>query len=398
MKNRLLIFLKKYRVPLIILVLGFLASYLAWNSNTEYEMPSKLRLMNYLGLTFFFTGVFLFMVKAKKVFLGNIALLAVLVILTELVCFFLLGMPSAVNKKFVGPDLPEDHIAIQIGYTPWADTIYHKEKTVDGKLIFSSDATIDSRSLRITPGKHEDRNQHALFFGCSICFGEGLADDETLAYQFQEQSDSHNGYNFAFSSYGANHMLARMQYEPLSNIVTEKEGVAFYIFFWDHLYRTLGSMERYTDFAMTGPYFTMEDDQLVRRKSFRDGRYAISKFYELVYQTNIVKKFKIGIPLGLNEGHYDLFTEIVLEAKKNYQNEFGGQPFYFVNYPSYKAYEDEQMEQLKAALTSKGIDVIDFDEFLTYGPQYSFGPEDAHPNAGTHEILSEELLKRIQQP
>ena len=56
------------------------------------------------------------------------------------------------------------------------------------------------------------------------------------------------------------------------------------------------------------------------------------------------------------------------------------------------------MEQLKAALTSKGIDVIDFDEFLTYGPQYSFGPEDAHPNAGTHEILSEELLKRIQQP
>ena len=193
-------------------------------------------------------------------------------------------------------------------------------------------------------------------------------------------------------------MLARMEYEPLSDIVSEKEGVAFYIFFWDHMYRTLGSMERYTDFAMTAPYFTMEDGQLVRKGSFKDGRYYTSKFYELVYQTNIIKKFKIGFPIALNERHYDLFTEIVLEAKKNYQREFKDQPFYFVNYPSYKGYEDEQMVQLKEALSRKGIDFIDFDEFMTYGPQHSFGAEDAHPNAGTHEILSEELLKRIEQP
>ena len=68
-----------------------------------------------------------------------------------------------------------------------------------------------------------------------------------------------------------------MEYQNLSENIVEKNGVAFYIFFWDHIYRTIGAMDRYCDWVSNAPYYTFEDSKLIRKKTFKDGRYILSK-------------------------------------------------------------------------------------------------------------------------
>jgi hypothetical protein len=232
-----------------------------------------------------------------------------------------------------------------------------------------------------------------LFFGCSIGFGFGLEDDQTLAYQVQEQSKNTNSYNFCISATGTNHMLAQFQYRDLSKQVAEKDGCGYYIFFWDHIYRAIGTMHRYTEWLHLAPYYEMKDGKLVRNKSFKDGRAFISGMYERLYQTNIVKYFEADLPLKLNESHFDLVSEMVLETKKEYEKQFGNDKFYLVFYPNYVAYTPEEMRIFQSYLTKKKIKFIDLSKVITYQGKYTLGG-DSHPNAETNKLIANYLLRQ----
>ncbi len=387
-------FIRKNLIFIVLFLLGgiMLSTYLLINST--YVIPGSQRLVKYISLLLIFLSLFLILIKNKRVILANVILFVSLIIIIELACFFMLGMPDAVNKNFELVEAPEEHISTHMGIVPYADSVHNDILIKDNDTVFNVKYSIDKNCLRITPDHKPERNKYALFFGCSLAFGQGLNNDETLPYQFQVESDEYNSYNFAYSGYGTNHMLARLQYQNLSENVAEKDGAAFYIFFWDHIYRSIGSMNHYCDWMSSAPYFAFEGDQLIRKRKFKDGRYFTSKFYELVYQTNIVKKFKIGFPTKLNEHHYDLVTEMILESKKTYEKQFGNDRFYLVFYPSYVNYTTEQLNQFKAMLKSKNIDFIDMYDFINYGPEHTLGG-DPHPNAITTKNISKELLKRI---
>src|SRR5690606_27914837 len=138
---------------------------------------------------------------------------------------------------------------------------------------------IDSYNKRITPDFDSTKSEYALFFGCSIGFGYGLDDNQTLPYFVQKQSGA-NAYNFCVSGTGTNHMLAQLQARDLSKQVREKEGTAYYIFFWDHIRRSIGSMNRYAQWLHYTPYYQFEGKKLVRNKMFTNGRPCISYLYE----------------------------------------------------------------------------------------------------------------------
>lgn len=363
-------------------------------NNVRDEIPAMVRLMSYLSCLCAFLAVYIYFVKRKSVIISNILLIFVLLLIVEIGCFFLLGMPAAVKKNFNLPDLPEDHITRSTGSLPYADSVHRMVKIFEGDTLFDAHATIDKNCMRVTPDHDSTRKDFALFFGCSIAFGEGLEDNQTLAYSFQQETGK-NAYNFAVSGHGTNNVLARLQYKNISDLVAEKNGVGFYIFFWDHIYRGIGSMARYTAWTNNEPYFTMEDGKLVRRKMFKDGRKNISRAYEYLYQSNIVKYFEMDLPLRLNESHFDLISEMVLESKKKYKQQFGNDDFYMVIYPAYKVYTEDQMKQFKAMLKKKGVKCIDLSDFIEYSPKHTLNG-DAHPNAETNLLVAKELKKRIE--
>ena len=386
----------KNRVSSILLLIGGFLFIIAYFLNTEYVMSSNLRLLKYISLVLISTSIFMILIKRKKVILGNIILFILMFILIELLCFFMLGMPDALNKDFSLPLMPKEHISTHLGTVAYSDSVYHEVLIKDNDTVYDVLNSIDENNLRITPGHKLENKEYALFFGCSIAFGTGLNDDQTFPYHFQENSKKYNSYNYAYPGYGTNHMLARMEYQDLSKDVVEKNGKAFYIFFWDHINRSIGAMSHYTEWVSNAPFYTFKDNELIRNKKFKDGRYTISKAYELIYQLNIIKKFDIGFPVELNEKHYDLVSEIILKSKETYKKQFGNSEFYVVFYPNYMKYTNAQLKEFKTYLTKKDIEYIDLNKVIKYGSEHTLGG-DPHPNSNTNQLISKELLNRINK-
>lgn len=398
MLNRFKSFVKANKRTFLMLLAGIISLFCfnVTKNGIGSEIFGWLRLWKYASLLLLLICFYILFLKGKKVILANLTLVALLVLLLETILFFVLGMPSAFKKDFSVPDLPENHIARQVGMTYYADSVYHDIKVNGTDTVFDVHYSIDHMNKRITPGFDSTKKNYALFFGCSIGFGYGLEDDQTLAYQVQQQGESTNSYNFAISGTGTNHMLAEIQYRDLSKQVAEKDGCGYYIFFWDHIYRAIGTMHRYTEWLHLAPYYKMENGKLIRHKLFKDGRPFISSMYERLYQTNIVKYFEADLPLKLNDSHYDLVTEMVLETKKNYEKQFRNDKFYLVIYPNYVAYTPEQMQIFKSYLKKKKIKFIDLSQKIVYQGKYTL-PGDAHPNAEMNELMAKYLLQETKK-
>jgi hypothetical protein len=389
--------LRDNRITGNFLFIGILmiAMYLVVYKSLDFVVPAWVRSLGYAG--WFITGfsAYVLFVRYKKTILANLALIFNLILIVEVVCFISLDIPHAEKKNFALPDVDENHVARQLGDILLPDTVLPGLEIQNGDTIFNVRYSIDHYSRRITPNHDSVKKKHALFFGCSIAFGHGIEDNQTLAWYFQRDTNM-NSYNYSKSGWGTNQMLARFQYQNLSEQVSEKEGACFYVFFWDHIYRAIGTMARHTSWTHVAPYYTFEDEHLVRKNSFKDGRYLTSKIYELIYQSNIIRKFEIDFPLKLKDRHFDLVTEMILESKKEYHKQFGAQnKFYVVMYPNYIKYTPLELAKLKEYLVAKKIDFIDLQSFINYGSEHQL-VGDPHPNAKTNELLAKELNRRLK--
>ena len=120
---------------------------------------------------------------------------------------------------------------MHIGTVPYGDSIYHDFKIQNADTIFNVHYSFDKNCTRITPDFDSTRTKYALFFGCSLAFGYGLNDNQTLPYFFQQISNQYNAYNYAYEGYGTNQMLARLEYQDLSKQVKGKDGISFLYLF-----------------------------------------------------------------------------------------------------------------------------------------------------------------------
>jgi len=312
-----------------------------------------------------------------------------------MVCFYLLGSPDRIQKDFSLPFLEANHIALDLGFPPAANSVTHDKKEIEGVIAFDVEYSIDEHCRRITPKYDSLSNEYALFFGCSITFGYGVNDTSTIPYSYQKAANSIS-YNYAANGWGMSNMLARFQREDLSLGVSEKDGVAIYIFFWDHIKRSIGSMDRFVEWVYPYPYFYLDDGKIVRDRTFKDGRYWTSKFYELVYNSSIVEYFKINFPNELRSDHFDLTSEMIAESKREYKSQFGNDNFYVVIIPSFDETDESEYDEFFDYLDEKGLEYIDLRDFIEYGPEYHlYG--DPHPNAMYNEMISKEISRQIKK-
>lgn len=299
------------------------------------------------------------------------------------------------KKDFSIPNDPiSEAFDYRLGSVMPKDSVLKGLKIVNDDTVFNVSYSIDGNRNRITPNHSSSKKEYALIFGCSIAFGEGLNDDETFAYYLQQNSKNCNAYNFAQSGTATNFMLAKLQSFHLSKGVNEKKGKAYYIFFWDHVYRSLGTLNRYTTWMHLSPNFESQNGKIVQKKLFKNGRPIRSWLYENLYQTNIVKYFELDIPFSIQNHHLDFIADLILDSKKAYQKEFKNDEFEVVFYPTYIEYTPQQLNYLKQALTKRGVHFTDLNNVLKYGGEHTLGG-DPHPNKATNEKLAKALVKRL---
>jgi hypothetical protein len=389
--------LKKYK-GLLILVLAIIICFIVANQfRVAYggEFVAGVMYSRYVGYLLIAFLIFRIGVKTKLFLVHNVAMIGVVFILFEIVFYSLIGAPTKENKGFDMPQLDEGDIQEFVGYLPRQDTVLNDILVFEGDTSFNVDYSIDGFRKRITPKIDSAKNsEYALFFGCSIAYGYGLEDDQTIPYNYQSNGDI-TAYNFGYNGHGTNHMAARLQTQDLSKQVDEKNGKAFYLFFWDHIPRAVGTMSRYTSWLHFAPYYYMDNDSLKRNKMFKNGRPVTSFIYENIYQSNTLKYFEIDFPLSLNESHFDLIAEMIDYSKSHYKEQFGNDEFYTVIMPTYKQYSSEDMKLFIELVESKGVEVINLEDMVYYKPEYTL-KNDAHPNAKLTKLISKELYNRIK--
>ncbi len=391
-----MVVIKKYRV-IILLVIVTITSFIIANQvrvANGGEFAGGVMYFRYLAylsiaLLFFFIGV-----KTKLILVHNLAMIAVIFIALELVFYALLGSPTRERNKFEMPELASDDIQQLIGYVPFPDTIINEVFVVDGDTSFNVNYTIDHTRKRVTPKVSDNNDEYALFFGCSIAYGYGLDDNETIPYYYQSNG-AITAYNFAYNGHGTNHVLARLIHGNLPEQVNETSGKAFYLFFWDHIARAIGTMRRHTSWLHFAPYYYMDGDTLRRNKMFKDGRPFTSFMYEKLYQNSLLEYFEIDFPLSFKNAHFELVAEMVKQSKKHYEAQFGNDEFYMVIMPKYDDSNEKELQNFLRIVEDKGIKVLNFSKEIKYSSKYTL-KHDPHPNATFTKLFSELLYTKIK--
>ncbi len=386
---------KKTLIPLLLLVTFLVIKYgLFYINYDKFHVLVKLS-----TFAFYFTILFYatrFLIKKKKTILANFTILFILFFVVELVCYMLLGLPKQEWKDYSTGDLPPDHIGTHLGNVPWADSVWHDVKIVGDQTIFDTYYTVDSLNRRVVPGYNSEKGKYAVFFGCSICYGFGLKDDQTIPYYVQQNTGDYNSYNYSYTGWGCHHMLARMEHKNIAQEVKEKEGVGVYIFLWSHIRRAIADMRIYTGWGHTMPYYYLENGEIKRDGNFKTGRPFLSKIYELLGRSFIVQYFQLNFPNSTNETHMNLAAEIIKKAKETYVQQFGNDKFYVVVHPSvWTEFTDENNETFKAILKEKGINVLDYSKKIPLDNDHII-VGDGHPNEVSNEKFAKMLVNDLQ--
>src|SRR5439155_3453419 len=131
---------------------------------------------------------------------------------------------------------------------------------------------------RVTPiaGCSSCRTKFLLFFGCSVAFGSGVKDTETVPFYASQFAPAYRAYNYGIPGYGTQQVLARLQSEKIDQEVNEKNGILIYVFIDHHVRRVIGSLDTIR-WGASWPYYTLDaSDNLVRKGTFTSGRPFLS--------------------------------------------------------------------------------------------------------------------------
>lgn len=336
--------------------------------------------------------------RSKRMLLGQLGILLALLCFAELVFYFARGCPPIEHRTYILPEYPPGHPGYYLGELPLASSVIADHKVHKGDTLYRANYTIDQDCRRVTPDHDSAATKHAIFFGCSVCFGQWLPDDATIAARFQQADSGLNAYNYSYPGWGMGQMLARLENQRISTQVPEREGIGVYVFIWTHVYRSIGDMHTYSNWGLQHPYYKLEDGTVVRHGRFKDGRPIISGIYEQLWKSNIVRFFELNLPPSLSERHIRLSVAIIKRSRQLFLEEFPNDRFVVLWAQDWPAPQDEKHQiRFKELLAQEGIDLVDARRPDKMDTEH-YLVDDGHPTALADEemaeILRQELLAR----
>lgn len=307
-------------------------------------------------------------------FVIGVALTALLLVSLDKIVFYRLNHPNTPPASADAATPPPIHFEGSyttgnffvddplLGYKSRPGAQVESIKKEGDDVIYDVIYTIDRFGRRITPGQDDPaRDKFLLVFGDSFVFGEGVSGTETLPYYLAQLAPGYRAYNYGFSGYGPQQMLARLQSNELSAEVPEREGIGLYIFIDAHVERAIGSMYVYNAWGANMPYYTVNwRGQVARHGSFKTGRPLLSSLYQWLGTTEFAHYTNLNIPSPLRPAHYWFTVRLIAEARDEFLRRYPGNQFYVVIYPD----EGDYFEDMAAYFDEFGLKVLNYDEWL----------------------------------
>lgn len=279
-----------------------------------------------------------------------------------------------------------------LGYGPAKDKVATSEKYHGNDLIYSVQYTIDEHGLRISPVKTEPELGCVLFFGGSVTFGEGVADDQAMPYQVGALTGHHYRiYNFAFHGYGPHQMLAVLESGRVDEITDCRPTHVLYQAIIPHVERAVGRAV----WDKQGPRYTLKQEGGVKLA----GRFNDAEF-DPVWKGLLGQWLTFDTLFGRRrtpgEEEIQLYTEIVNTAREYTEQHYPGSEFHLLIWDNDKiTSHDQVMEALRARKfrIHRISDILP--DYRVDKARYELDLYDHHPAAATHTYIARYVAQQI---
>lgn len=290
----------------------------------------------------------------------------------------------------------------ELGFQPYPGRRVRAWKTQEDQEVYDVVYTITEDGYRDTPSVGDARIPETpiVFYGGSMAFGEGVNDNETLAYFVGEGIYWHRPVlNLGFSGYGPHQMLRSVELQQLNELGFQSVSLAIYEAIPDHAYRASG--ESWWD--PIGPKYVLQPTGTVQYQ----GRFNnvtdqyIKLYYRYLQVSRVARRSRLldrvarifqGSRSSDPKGKADLMTAIVGQCasllKENYQAEF------VVLFWDDKS---EMSSLILQGLSQRNIPTIRISEIIPDTERDSYRiPHDPHPTPAANRLVAKELLTRLE--
>lgn len=242
--------------------------------------------------------------------------------------------------------------------------------------------------------------RHALFFGGSYAFGEGLANNQTLGCRFQQVTDGqYQSSTYAMMGWGASQTLIQLGFDALFADIRQTSGIAVFSFIGDHIFRTTWKIDGASDFPKY-PFFSLAPDGTL------EGPFKASDKRQLSLARDCFSALKVFSPSFRNLVSPDWFritseaqavittARVLGTARQRYQERFDGE-FIVLLWP--RSGLDAWLEELFVdELTQQNVVVIKVPPLPGDPSEAQLHPLDGHPSMKETTWVAQHLADALK--
>jgi len=292
--------------------------------------------------------------------------------------------------------------APRLGYRakPSASLTEHASRS--DQLIYSASYHTDADSFRVTPVANlAGRECAAVFLGCSITFGMGVDDPETLPAQFAEIATGYRPINAGFPGYGPQQVWLQLSDAAFLAKIPGERGIVIYTHIDDHLNRLAGTPAVLSGWDYPLPWLLEEEGTIQWRGTFADrdplqyylyrygGRLHIYRF--------LANRFRHTAPVAdMNSGSENFIAHVIEDAAAQLASQRPAFQLYVLLMPGSRS-------RLPELLQASEVKCLDYSRLLegTEIPMEELWYRDSpnggwgHPRAKLYGLVAAQLAKDV---
>jgi hypothetical protein len=288
-----------------------------------------------------------------------------------------------------------------LGWRPASSQISRATATINGKLVYDVNYSTDEAGRRIAPPDRGDDVEGCVwFFADSFVFGEGVSDHETFPYLLGIKTDGRfRIINFAFSGYGAEHMLAILERGELATSVPCEPTNVFYAALPHHVVRAAGK----TEFSIRGPRYRVGSTGVPEYLGTQPGVRASRPLKRLLDQLSKSRVYRAVAhrPVKTTTVDIDLYFAIVKQAFRWITHRWPRAQLELIVWDVHSFYAHTQ-SSFHGRLKALGAR-MHFIEHILHGygrepEKYSLHAFELHPNPLAHQLVASYLAQHLSRP
>ena len=328
-----------------------------------------------------------------------VAALAISLALLDVVAGFLSpapigqGVVKTTDPKWWPPPDPV------LGFRPQPNSQVVATVSYGPELIYRRTYHFDADAARVTPPAPAGADTY-LFLGDSFIFGQGLADDETLAAQFAKLRDGKvRAVNLGVPGYGPNHLVRALEAGLLDRYAGGPVKAVVTWMIPAHLARVTGD----GSWLGASPRYELENGVPRYTGSFNDYRWS-HPLAGLKYLLG--EQFQFVDAIGMRQRQQeqgDLFVALMIRLRELVRQKFDAPLIVVYSWPdetSQAGYGDMTLLiPLLQRLRAAGIPLLSVDSLMgTIPVSQLIIPHDGHPTALVYDLIARALDRRLKLP